>query len=156
MAALYPGAGHDEDYVFSVHTHVKREKAGRVCRDDRDINQRFLRPAAKALGVYSKGFGFHAFRREAVTELAKHAGANQAQRMAGHSTADMSLHYTQTDFAAQDAAVRDLQGGVRDGGIKPDPDTTESEIDAKLLKGWWACADSNCRPLPCQGSALTN
>ena len=22
--------------------------------------------------------------------------------------------------------------------------------------GWWACADSNCRPLPCQGSALTN
>src|ERR1035441_10181854 len=46
LAALYPGAGHAEDYVFRVRTHLKREKAGRVCRDDRDINQHFLRPAA--------------------------------------------------------------------------------------------------------------
>ena len=150
LAALYPGDGHAEDYVFSVLTHLKREKAGRVCRDDRAINQHFLRPAAKSLGVYTKGFGFHAFRREAITELAKHAGANQAQRMAGHSKADQSLHYTQADMAAQDAAVRDFQGRVKNGGIKPDPDTAESEIAAKLLKGWWACADSNCRPLPCQ------
>ena len=155
LAALYPGAGHAEDYVFRVRTHLKREKAGRVCRDDRDINQHFLRPAAISLGVYSKGFGFHAFRREAVTELAKHLTANQTQRMAGHADADMSLHYTLTDYAAQDAAVREFQGRVRDG-IKPDPDTAESANDAKLLNLWWACADSNCRPLPCQGSALTN
>jgi len=25
-----------------------------------------------------------------------------------------------------------------------------------LLKTWWARGDSNARPLPCQGSALTN
>ncbi len=162
LAALFPGEGHEQDYVFSVRTHIKRDSLsqsgliGRVCRDDRGMNQHFLRPAAISLGVYSKGFGFHAFRREAVTELAKHAGANQAQRMAGHSKADMSLHYTQADMAVQDAAVRDFQDRVKNGGIKPDQDTTESEIDAKLLKGWWACADSNCRPLPCQGSALTN
>ncbi len=30
-----------------------------------------------ALGVYYTGFGFHGFRREAVTELAKSAGANR-------------------------------------------------------------------------------
>ena len=27
----------------------------------------------------------------------------------------------------------------------------------RVMKGkWWACRDSNSRPLPCQGSALTN
>src|ERR1019366_7902455 len=26
-------------------------------------------------------------------------------------------------------------------------------IVRKLLIPWWACADSNCRPLPCQGSS---
>ena len=30
------------------------------------------------------------------------------------------------------------------------------ESRATVWKLWWACADSNCRPLPCQGSALTN
>src|ERR1017187_1542163 len=150
LLGTYPGPGHDDYYVFSARPHVGAEKKARVCRDDRAINQHFLRPAAVALGVYYKGFGFHAFRREAITELAKHAGANQAQRMAGHSKEDQSLHYTQADMAGQDAAVRDFQSRVKNGGIKPDPDTTESEIDAKLLKGWWACADSNCRPLPCQ------
>jgi integrase len=110
----------------------------------------------KHLGVYYTRFGFHGFRREAVTELSKHLGANQAPRMAGHSRADMSLHYTQVDMEAQSEAVRSLQSAVRNGGIKPDPDTTESANDAKLLKTWWARGDSNARPLPCQGSALTN
>ena len=156
LAAIYPGVGHEEEYVFAVRTHTAREKKPRILRDDRGINQHFLRPAAIAQGVYYVGFGFHAFRREAVTELAKMAGANQAQRMAGHSRADMSLHYTQADLAAQDAAVRDLQHRVRSGEFKSDPDTTDSGIDAKLLKAWWARGDSNARPLPCQGSALTN
>jgi len=83
----------------------------------------FLQPAAVELGIYYEGFGFHAFRREAVTELAMRAGANQAQRMAGHSRADMSLHYTQADLDIQAAAVREFQSAVRTGGIKPDPDT---------------------------------
>lgn len=56
LATLYPGPEHAEEYVFSVRTHVGREKKGRVCRDDRAINQHFLRPAAVALGVYYKGF----------------------------------------------------------------------------------------------------
>jgi hypothetical protein len=87
LATRYPGPEHAEEYMFGVRTHVAREKKGGGC-DDRAINQDFLRPAAIAVGVYYiavgvyyKGFGFHSFRREAVSELAKSAGANQAQRM---------------------------------------------------------------------------
>ena len=156
LATLYPGLEHAEEYVFSVRTHLGREKDGRICRDDRAINQHFLRPAAIALGVYYKGFGFHAFRREAVTELAKYAGANQAQRMAGHARADISLHYTQADLDAQTNAVLDLQNRVRDAAIEPQQDSSKNRVDAKLWKTWWARGDSNARPLPCQGSALTN
>lgn len=113
LGSIYPGGECGDDFVFSVRTHVGREGIGRVCRDDRGILQHFLRPAAKALGLYYEGFGFHAFRREAVTEYSKSAGPHQAQRMAGHSKADMSLHYTQADRDVQEAAVRDLQGRVR-------------------------------------------
>lgn len=63
LAALYPGPGHASDYVFSVRTHINRDKAlsgsgliGRVCRDDRGINQHFLRPAAISLGGLYEGF----------------------------------------------------------------------------------------------------
>ena len=37
--------------------------------------------------------------------------------MAGHSKADMSLHYTQADIVAQAAAVRDFQDRVRTAGL---------------------------------------
>ena len=130
LAALYPGPEHAEGYVFSVRTHLRRERDGRICRDDRAINQHFLRPAAIALGVYYKGFGFHAFRREAITKLAKCAGANQAQRMAAQ--ADISFHYTQADLDAQANAVLDLQNRVRDAAIKPQQDSSENRVDAKL------------------------
>jgi hypothetical protein len=62
-----------------------RTAHGTICRDDRDINQHFLRPVAKALGIYYPGFGFHAFRREAITHLARLLDPFQAQRMAGHT-----------------------------------------------------------------------
>ena len=113
LAAIYPGGECDEDFVFSVRTHLSREKSGRICRDDRGILQHFLRPAAKSLGLHYEGFGFHAFRRDAVTEYSRSMGSNQAQRMAGHSRADMSLHYTQADREAQEVAVRELQGRIR-------------------------------------------
>jgi integrase len=112
LADRYPGAGHESNFVFSVETHKERRRAS-VCRSDRDINQHFLRPAAKALGIYYLGFGFHAFRREAVTEHAVSVGGLQAQRMAGHARADMSLSYTLADHEAQDRAVRALQARVR-------------------------------------------
>ncbi|HEX3875402.1 MAG TPA: site-specific integrase [Bryobacteraceae bacterium] len=113
LAAMYPGVGHEDEFVFSVATHQGHYRKARVCRDDRDINQHFLRPAAKALGVYWIGFGFHAFRREAVTAYGQSLGALQAQRMAGHTRADVTLAYTLSDNAAQEKAVRELQARVR-------------------------------------------
>jgi hypothetical protein len=75
------------------------------CRDDRDINQHFLRPAARALGVYSKGFGFHSFRREAITNIARETGAMQAMRAAGHTKMDTTLLYELADQKAQEQAI---------------------------------------------------
>ena len=100
LRAIYPGAGHDDDFVFSVRT------VRGICRDDRDINQHFLRKAAIALGIYWKGFGFHAFRREAITSISATAGVGQAMNAAGHTRAEMSQLYTLTDLAEQERAVR--------------------------------------------------
>lgn len=111
LRALWPGEQAKDEYVFSVQTHPERKQPGQS-RDDRDIHQHFLRPAAVKLGLYWKGFGFHAFRREAVTEIAARAGALQAQRMAGHSKADMSLEYTLADRVAQEKAVRSFEQAV--------------------------------------------
>lgn len=104
--------GDAERFVFSVRTRTARkdtpgrEYGGMVCRDDRDINQHFLRPAAKRIGIYWLGFGFHVLRRQFATEAAQSVGEAQAQRAMGHTTSRMTRHYAQADLAAQDAAVR--------------------------------------------------
>lgn len=113
FAAFCPRPMDPEGFVFTVPTYVDRRKRPGGCRDDRDINQHFLRPAARRLGLYVPGFGFHAFRREAVTELGATMNPHQIQRMAGHANADMSLHYTLADLQAQEAAVRHLQERIR-------------------------------------------
>lgn len=113
LAKMYPGEEKEEEFVFSVRTHLGVWKTPAVCRDDRDINQHFLRPAAVKLGIYRLGFGFHAFRREAVTEHGRVIGIAQAQRMAGHSKADMTQEYTLSDLKAQKRSVKVLQKKVR-------------------------------------------
>jgi integrase len=95
--------GTDEEFVFNIHT-----RRG-ICRDDRGLNQHFLRPAAKVAGCYYKGFGFHAFRREAVTEISAIAGVGQALKLAGHGSMDTSLLYTLLDEKRADEAVRKFQ-----------------------------------------------
>jgi hypothetical protein len=108
--------GDPEAFVFSVRTYqTRRLKSGevremerpRISRDDRDINQHFLRPAAKALGVYRLGFGFHAFRREAITEIGRAIGVQQAQAAAGHASAGMTQHYTLSDLPAQERVAEE-------------------------------------------------
>lgn len=118
LAERYPGPAGADGFVFSVQTHVGRWSKPGATRDDRDINQHFLRPAAKSLGLYYKGFGFHAFRVEANTEYQKALGPMQTQRMMGHATAAMGQHYTQADWEAQEQAVRELQARVR-GAVIP-------------------------------------
>lgn len=110
LAALYPGPQAADDFVFRVRT-----KYG-YTRDDRSIHQHFLRKAAKQLGLYWPGFGFHAFRREAVTGIAAAAGAIQAMRAAGHSTMDVTLLYGLSDLRLQEAAIRAMQEALFSGG----------------------------------------
>jgi hypothetical protein len=122
------------EFVFNVPTHTGRWTKPGICRDDRDINQHFLRPAAIALGIYRKGFGFHAFRREAVTEHGSTMGQLQTQRMAGHAKADMTQHYTLADFQAQEQSVLALQSKIR--GAKVVEIRASNEPDqAKLQQG---------------------
>ncbi len=101
--------GDRERFVFQIKTRPDFGIREALCRDDRAIQQHFIRPAAEKLGFYWKGFGMHALRREAVTSLSATLGVNQAMNMAGHSTSDMSLAYTLADFEAQDAAVKARQ-----------------------------------------------
>jgi integrase len=102
--------GEPERFVFAIQTWPKwGHKGPSICRDDRDLNEHFLRPAAKALGFYYKGFGWHSLRREAITNLGPELGANGAQRMAGHSKSDMTLDYTLSDRIKEDKAVRRIQ-----------------------------------------------
>ena len=84
-------------------------------RDDRDINQHFLRPAAKKLGIYRPGFGFHQFRREALTVYG--ADPMQARKIAGHSHVDMTGAYTLDDRERQGTAIRAHQERIM--GVVP-------------------------------------
>ena len=104
--------GDPERFVFQIETHPGWGKKTAICRDDRDLNQHFLRPAAKELGFYWKGFGWHALRREAVTAFNAALGVTQTMKMSGHATVDMSAHYTLADQVAQDGAVRARQESI--------------------------------------------
>ena len=98
--------GDPERFVFQIVTHPKWGREMSICRDDRDLNQHFLRKAAIRLGFYWKGFGFHALRREAITSIGSVAGIGQAMNAAGHAKADMNLLYTLQDYNEQNRAIR--------------------------------------------------
>ena len=118
LRSIWPGSGHEGDFVFSVKTSKG------VCRDDRDINHYFLRKQAKALGLYYVGFGFHAFRREAITAITASAGVGQAMNAAGHSKSDMSQEYTLVDLSAQERAINAFQDRILNKSGQPLADTS--------------------------------
>lgn len=104
--------GDPEKFIFEVETHPGRpgpNQRAYICRDDRGLLQNYLRPAAKKIGCYTSGFGWHSLRREAVTAFNASLGVTQAMRLAGHASADMSAEYTLRDREAQDRAVRERQ-----------------------------------------------
>lgn len=86
-------------------------------RDECAIRRYFLRPAAEKLGIYYPGFGFRAFRREAVTAISSKAGAIQACRVAGHSKLDITLLYGLDDYEKQDEAIRSIQEPFKSLGL---------------------------------------
>ena len=104
--------GDSERYVFQIETHPEWGNKTAISRDDRDLNQHFLRPAAVALGFYWKGFGFHALRREAITALNASLGVTPTMTMSGHNSLEQSADYTLADQVAQDVAVRARQEAI--------------------------------------------
>ena len=77
----------------------------------------------KALGLYYEGFGWHAFRRQNVTWRQSLGGATaiEAMKAAGHSSVDMTMHYTLSDVAREGDQVAALLGaicGPTEGGMK--------------------------------------
>lgn len=105
LRKLYPGPEAAERFCFEVSTKGGR----RVTRDDRSIARYFLKPAAAKLGLYYRGFGFHAFRREAITGISANSDAIQACRVAGHSRMDTTLLYGLDDYAIQESAIKMMQ-----------------------------------------------
>jgi integrase len=105
LKTLYPGGHAAERFVFDVRTNSVKG----ITRDDRSIRRYFLRPAAKRLGVYYRGFGFHAFRREAITAIARQVGALQACKVAGHTRVDHTLIYELDERVEQERAIRSIQ-----------------------------------------------
>jgi integrase len=92
-----------------VHRHgefVFLGDDGRLPPDDRDLLRECFRPVVKRLGLWYKGFGWHAFRRQNVT-WRQHAGATptEAMRAAGHSSMDMTLLYTLSDAERERSQV---------------------------------------------------
>ncbi len=72
---------------------------GHAPPDDRDILRENFRPILKRLGLYYKGFGWHAFRRQNITWRQTIGGATplEAQKAARHGSVDMTLLYTLRD-----------------------------------------------------------
>ena len=98
---LRPAGASPESYVF--------EEEGEP-RDDRAILQKIIRPAAKNLGFYFEGFGWHSFRRQNITVLQEEgATAFEAMAQAGHSRPSMTGEYTIVGLGRREQAVRRLQ-----------------------------------------------
>jgi integrase len=73
--------------------------------DDRDLLREEFRPVVKRLGLYYKGFGWHAFRRANITYRQQIGGATplEAQRAARHASLDMTYLYTLSDHERETA-----------------------------------------------------
>jgi len=90
-----------EHYVF--------QNAGEPM-DDRSILRNVIRPAAKSLGFYFEGFGWHSFRRQNITVLQEEGATTfEAMAQAGHSRPSMTGEYTIVGFERREQAVRRLQ-----------------------------------------------
>lgn len=89
--------------------------------DDRDLQRYVIRPAAEAVGIYSEGFGMHAFRRLNIT-WRQEAGATpfEAMKAAGHSKPVTTWLYTVTDAEREKQHVETIMARVmpaQKGGV---------------------------------------
>ena len=86
--------------------------------DDRAILRQFIRPAAKRLGIYFPGLGWHSFRRQNLTLIQEEgATAFEAMAQAGHSRPAMTGEYTIVGLERREMAVRRVQERLLGTGI---------------------------------------
>lgn len=86
--------------------------------DDRAILRQFIRPAAKRLGFYFQGLGWHSFRRQNLTLIQEEgATAFEAMAQAGHSRPAMTGEHTIVSLERREQAVRKLQERLLGSGI---------------------------------------
>lgn len=92
----------DEAYVF--------DRGDGQPWDDRKLMKDWIRPAARKLGIYFPGLGFHSFRREVATRM-QEAGASavETQLFLGHSKPQMTGHYTLLQRARLEKLVGKMQ-----------------------------------------------
>ena len=78
--------------------------------DDREL-LKIVRQAARELGFYFEGLGFHSFRRSNITRIQSTGGASsiEAQLHAGHSRVSMTGEYTQIEPERHQELVRKMQ-----------------------------------------------
>ena len=96
-----PAGVNPESYVF--------ENSGEPM-DDRAILRNVIRPAARRLGFYFEGFGWHSFRRQNITVLQEEGATTfEAMTQAGHSRPSMTGEYTIVGLGRREQAVRRLQ-----------------------------------------------
>jgi len=137
LRSLYPGPEHCERFCFEVKT----QSVAGFTRDDHSMRRNFLQPVAKKLGLYYKGFGFHSFRREAITAVAKEAGTMQANKLAGHTKLDTTYGYILNDTVEQDRAIRKIQKPYLDAGLLD----AKKKPASKLEKSPLSSKKSNCQ-----------
>lgn len=87
------------DFIFTID--------GKIPYDDRDLLRERFRPVVKRLGLYYKGFGWHAFRRQNITWRQTIGGATpmEAQKAARHGSLDMTFLYFQRDHEREGSQV---------------------------------------------------
>ncbi|MEO5952160.1 MAG: tyrosine-type recombinase/integrase [Chloroflexia bacterium] len=82
--------------------------------DDRAMLRNHIRPAAKRLGCYFEGFGWHSFRRQNITLMQEEGATSfEAQAQAGHARPAMTSEYTIVGLPRREQAVLRLQNRLQ-------------------------------------------
>lgn len=117
LRKMYPGDGHDNDFIFDTRS---------------DLHSPLVR-AAKKLNLYWRGFGFHQFRREALTEYDHSVGIGQAAQIGGHANVNQTARYIMPVPERAHQAVKDFQERIlRING--PQTDDADGFADSKDIR----------------------
>lgn len=109
----YPGPHRRDEFVFLGPDGVNPP-------DDRDWGRERFRPALKKLNLYTPGNLWHSVRRMHITYRQQIGGATplEAMRAARHTSVDLTLLYTLSDYereTAQQQAMFETLLGTKEG-----------------------------------------